>query len=137
MRPLLSRLTPPRPLRALQQPTTTTARTPTRRNICTTVTQRFWGVSTPADPTPPVEEAEVGPRPDPVQEQGYVPRHDGRGLRVVGIVGKLGKRVQVVNVERYTNPPSPPLPYLPLPPSPNLTQPTPTQHNTLGEYTDG
>ncbi|RPB20695.1 hypothetical protein L211DRAFT_870439 [Terfezia boudieri ATCC MYA-4762] len=125
MRPLLSRLKPPRTLRALRQPNTSATPTTiasTRRTVTTTtplraeeslnarLKRRFWGTNTPTSTppqVPPVAEAETEakqqqpPWVDPTPVEGYVPKHDGRGLRVVGIVGKLGKKVKEFKVESF------------------------------------
>ena len=126
MRPLLSRLKPPRTLRALQQPninatqtaiarTVTTATSPLRaeESLNDRLKRRLWGANAPTNTppqVPPVEDVDVAETVtkakqqlsgvDPTKVEGYVPQHDGRGLRVVGIVGKLGKKVEEVKVER-------------------------------------
>ena len=65
--------------------------------------RRIWGVNLPdvlkpkakSQATLPEKEeapSAVKTHTDPTSADGYIPRHDGRDLRVVGFVGKLGVR---------------------------------------------
>ena len=129
MRPLFSRLKPCAQLRQpniLTSPTAiactfravTTAAPPPRaeESVNETLKQRLWGENAPTNTPPQIPaveadavdanavDAKQSSWVDPTQVEGYVPNHDGRGLRVVGIVSKLGKKVEDVKLERLGDP---------------------------------
>ena len=111
---------------------TTTAPPPrAEESVNETLKQRLWGENAPTNTPPQIPaveadavdanavdanavdanavdanavDAKQSSWVDPTQVEGYVPNHDGRGLRVVGIVSKLGKKVEDVKLERLGDP---------------------------------